>query len=204
MELLNLILIALGVSIFIMVVYFIVDIKKFGNKQHLLLVALFVPSVLCAQYQTADNAVIYFRYYENQKNKLEYTDPENNITFRFIPDYTAWGISITNNSAKTIRVDWNNAQFIISGRASGILIENEINSEETNIENISYIKEHASISSRIIPTVLYKKGRIFDNKKARSKNRKISSTIVIPIKIDNHSKKYLTFDFIAELKGMSR
>lgn len=204
MGLLNLILIALGVSIFIMVVYFIVDIKRFSNKQHLLLFALFVPSLLCAQYQTADNTVISFRYYENQKDKLEYTDPENNITFKFIPDYAAWEVSITNNSAKIIRVDWNNAQFIISGRASGVLIENEIDNEEANIENISYIKEYTSISSRITPIILYEKGVIFDNKKTRSKNKKISSTIVIPIKVDNHSKKYLTFDFMADLKGMNR
>lgn len=72
-----------------------------------------------AQYVDKD-CCISFKWHENQQGKLECIN--GNLTYEFIPNESFWKIVIRNNSSETAQVNWNNAQFIINGRASGLLL----------------------------------------------------------------------------------
>ncbi|WP_321480758.1 hypothetical protein [uncultured Bacteroides sp.] len=175
------------------------DSKKFKNRQQALIILFFLflfPSLVFAQYRTGMYYDVSFKNYENQYGTLEHK--EDSLIFKFVPSDRFWKVSITNHSTGIIMVDWANAQFIISGRASGITSPNI--DDESQIEDTIYIKEQATISKEILPAILQNKGKIFNAKRLKHKGQKSYATIVLPIKMDQDPKKYFTFDFKIECK----
>ncbi|WP_321332459.1 hypothetical protein [uncultured Bacteroides sp.] len=190
------ILAAAGMSLF-MAMFF--DFKVITGKRIILLLLFFIPSVLFAQYRIGNSYNVSFKYLENQKDKLEYTDSD--ITFNFIPNDDYWEISITNNSTENVTIDWKNVLFITRGQSSAIIFKNK-NSEQAS-DTISVIKEQSSISREIAPQILHankQNGKIFDKQELKKKGHKSSASITVPLAIDGNQKKYLTFDFVIEYK----
>ena len=103
-------------------------------------------------------------------------------------------IVIRNNSSETAQVNWNNAQFIINGRASGLLLYpvSESSPAKEIINGNSEISETCTASILIEGT---KSKKIYNPKDIR-KGNKITVSIILPIAIANKPQFFTTFDFI--------
>ncbi|WP_294612832.1 hypothetical protein [uncultured Bacteroides sp.] len=192
MTLLVLILIAIPVCILTILLWIYNDYRKY-KRQHYSLILLFLalPATMQAQYIDKD-CCISFKWYENQKGKLEYIN--ENLTYNFIPNEDFWEIVIRNNSSDEARINWSNSQFIINGRASQLLLYPVPESPLTK----ETIKGNSEISHTCTASILIEdseRGKIYHRKDIRKGNRAAIS-IVLPISIANKPQFFNTFDFV--------
>ena len=193
MTLLIFILISIPVSILAILIWIYSDFKKYKRQNNLIILLFFLfPTTLCAQYVDND-CRISFKWYENQKGKLEYS--KNEILYKFIPSSTYWEIIIRNTSSKDAQINWKNVQFIANGRASEITLA----PSETEDSLLSTIKSNSEISRTITITTSMGKNKIsqkiYDSKSIR-KGNKAAVTIILPISIGKQPNFSNTFDFI--------
>ena len=192
MTLLMLILIAIPVCILTILLWIYNDYRKY-KRQHYSLILLFLalPATIQAQYIDKD-CCINFKWYENQKGKLEYIN--ENLTYNFIPNEDFWKIVIRNNSSDEAQINWGNSQFIINGRASQLLlypISESPLAKET-------IKGNSEISHTCTASILIEgseRRKIYHRKDIRKGNRAAIS-IVLPVSIANKPQFFNTFDFV--------
>lgn len=193
MTLLFLILIAIPAGILAILLWMYIDYKKYKKRHNLIvLLLLLFPTTLTAQYIDND-CRISFKWYENQKGKLEYR--KDKLDFEFIPSSTNWEIIIRNTSSEEALVNWRNTQFIINGRASEI----DFTSPATEDSYQSIIKSNTEVRRTVIvstTTAKNKKSRkIYDSKSIRKGNR-AAITIILPIAVGKQPQFYNTFDFV--------
>lgn len=194
MTLLIFILISIPVSILAILIWIYSDFKKYKRQNNLIILLFFLfPTTLCAQYVDNDCRVS-FKWYENQKGKLEYS--KNEILYKFIPSSTHWEIIIRNTSSKDAQINWKNVQFIANGRASEITLA----PSETEDSLLSTIKSNSEVSRTITITTSMGKNKtsqkIYDSKSIR-KGNKAAVTIILPISIGkqpNFSNKQTDHD----------
>lgn len=193
MSLITCILIAIPVCILGIVLWTYCDYRKFKRKNSLvILLFLLSPMAVQAQYEAEGHCTVSFKWLENQKGKLEYT--KDKLVYQFVPDDENWKIVIRNTSAEDARVNWDNAEFIINGRASGIAIY-PFTDTATPTE---VIKSNSEISQSVTAANLIIKGKarkIYSGKEIK-KGKKKSITIVLPVAIGNKPQFFNTFDFI--------
>lgn len=191
MTILILILIAIPVCILTILLWLYNDYRKYKRQNcFLFLLFLALPATSNAQYMDKD-CCIYFKWHENQNGKLEYTN--TNLTYEFVPNEDFWKIVIRNSSSDIVQVNWKNAQFIINGRASQLLLYP--GQEDSLIEET--IKGNSEISQTCTASILMetaKKGKIY-NRKAISKGDRAAVSIVLPVSIANNPQFFNTFDF---------
>lgn len=192
MTLLIFILIAIPISILIILLWIYNDYRKYKKQNNLIILFfLLFPATLSAQYVDNDCCVS-FKWYENQKGKLECSKDE--ITYQFIPNSTHWKIIIKNNAEKDARINWANAQLIINGRAS------EINVDSLPLEasSLSTVKSQTEIVRTISVTdsQVNKADLKIYNKKSIRKGNKAAITIILPVAVGNQPQFFNTFDFV--------
>ncbi len=192
MNLLTCILMAIPIGIIYIMLWIYNDYRKYKKKNKLIILLFFLfPSTLSAQYMDTECQVA-FKWFENQKGKLEYT--KDKVTYKFIPNNSQWEIIICNNSSEDIRINWKNMQFIVNGKASEVkfptLAEPEI--------PFATIKSQAEISQKIGVTTYTanKANSQIYNKKDIRKGKNSSATIILPISIGKHPQFFTSFDFI--------
>lgn len=192
MTLLIFILITIPISILGILIWIYYDYRKYKRQNNLIIfISLLFPTTLSAQYVDNDCSIS-FKWYENQKGKLEYS--KNDIVYQFIPNSTNWKIIIKNTTTENARVNWANTQLIINGRAT------EINFDSNNPEtsSLSIIKEQ-TVTERVIAVATSKTNKaglkIYDKKSIR-KGNKAAVTIILPVSIGNQPQFFNTFDFI--------
>lgn len=193
MTLLLLILIAIPASILAISLWIYIDYKKYKKQNNLIvLLLLLFPTTLSAQYIDND-CRISFKWYENQKGKLECY--KNKLDFEFVPSSTDWEIIIRNTSPEDAQVNWKNTQFIINGRASEI----DFTSPTTEDSYQSIIKSNTEVRRTVIVSTSTGKNKrsrkIYDNKSIR-KGNKAAISIILPISIGKQPQFYNTFDFV--------
>lgn len=192
MSLLILILIAIPVCILAILLWMYNDYRKYKRQNcFLLLLFLALPATTHAQYVDKD-CCISFKWHENQKGKLEYTN--SNLTYEFVPNEDYWKIIIRNSSSNEVQINWKNAQFIINGRASQLTlypVKESPLSEET-------LKGNGEISQTCTASILMEnKGtkKIYNRKEIRKGNNS-AVCIILPISNSNEPQYFKTFDFI--------
>lgn len=192
MTLLLFILITIPISILGILIWIYYDYRKYKRQNNLIIFLLFlIPTTLSAQYVDNDCSVS-FKWYENQKGKLEYNNSE--IEYQFIPNSISWKIIIKNTTTEDIRVNWANTQLIINGRATEI----NFDSYTPDTPSLSIIKEQTE-AERIIAVAANETNKdnmkIYDKKSIR-KGNKAAVTIILPVSIGNQPQFFNTFDFI--------
>lgn len=192
MTLLILILTAIPICILTILVWIYNDYRKY-KKHHcfLLLLLLALPVSTYAQYTDKD-CCISFKWHENQKGKLEYKN--SNLAYEFIPNEDFWKIVIRNTTSDDVQINWKNAQFIINGRASQLLL---YPIQETSLSEQT-IKGNGEISQTCTASILIgnsKRGKVYNRKEIRKGNRS-SVSIILPVSIANKPQFFNTFDFI--------
>lgn len=193
MTLLVFILIAIPVSILAISLWMYHDFKKYKRQNNLIILLLLLfPTTLSAQYIDNDCKVS-FKWYENQKGKLECS--KNEINYQFIPSSTHWEIIIKNASSKEAQINWENVQFIVNGRASEVKFDSPTSDDFLS----SIIKSNSEVSRTITITTPIAKNKtsqkIYDSKSIR-KGNKAAVTIILPISIGKQPNFSNTFDFI--------
>ena len=187
------ILIAIPICILTILIWAYFDYQKYKREHHLIILLSFLfPTLSHAQYVDNEKCCISFKTYENHQGILEYI--KENVTYQFIPSSNAWKVTVKNNTNETIWLNWEKANFIINGRASGISLQPH--SPESNSMDI--IKNNSEITRTVTASKLIaenKINRIYD-KQDLKKGQKTSATIVLPIKIGNEPPFYHTFNFI--------
>ncbi len=194
MTLLILILIAIPICILIILLWIYNDYRKYKKQQSFLLLLFWtLPATMQAQY-VDKNCCISFKWHENQQGKLECIN--GNLTYEFIPNESFWKIIIRNNSSDAAQVNWENAQFSINGRASGLLLypESESSPSKEIINGNSEISETCTASILMEGT---KNKKIYNPKDIR-KGNKIAVSIILPIAIANKPQFFTTFDFVVK------
>lgn len=192
MNLLTCILMAIPIGIIYIMLWIYNDYRKYKKKNKLIILLFFLfPTTLSAQYMDTECQVS-FKWFENQKGKLEYT--KDKVTYKFIPNSSQWEIIICNNSSEDIRINWKNMQFIVNGKASEVkfptLAEPEI--------PFATIKSQTEISQKIGATT-YTANKVNSqiyNKKDIRKGKNSSATIILPISIGKQPQFFTSFDFI--------
>lgn len=193
MSLITCILIAIPVCILAIVLWTYCDYRKFKRK-NCLIILLFLLSPMALRAQRIDNeqCSISFKWIENQKGKLEYTKDE--LVYLFVPGEETWKIVIRNTSTHDARVNWNNAEFIINGKASGIILYPFTDAGAP----VEIIKSNNEISQSVTASNLVTKGKagkIYTRKDIKKGERR-SVTIVLPVSIGDRPQFFNTFDFI--------
>ena len=192
MTLLLSILIAIPISILGILIWIYCDYRKYKRQNNLIIFLLLLfPATLSAQYVDNDCSVS-FKWYENQKGKLEYS--KNEIVYQFIPNSTNWKIIIKNTTTEDARINWANTQLIINGRATEI----NFDSYSPETPSLSIVKGQTE-TERIIAVAASETNkadmRMYDKKSIR-KGNKAAVTIILPISIGNQPQFFNTFDFI--------
>lgn len=192
MTLLLFILIAIPISILGILIWVYCDYRKY-KRQHNLVILLFLlfPTTLSAQYIDSDCNVS-FKWYENQKGKLEYSN--NKIVYQFIPNSTNWKIIIKNTTTEDARINWANTQLIINGRATEISFDTNV----AGTSSLSIVKGQTETEQTIAIAAsdTNKSGlKMYDKKNIR-KGNKAAVTIILPVSIGNQPQFFNTFDFI--------
>lgn len=193
MSLITFILIAIPVCLLGILLWTYCDYRKFKRKNSLvILLFLLFPTVLHAQYKEKEKCTVSFKWLQNQKGKLEYT--KDKLVYEFIPGQETWKIIIRNTSTDDAQVNWNNAEFIINGKASGMILYPFTDTEAP----VEIIKSNNEISQSVTAASLVMKGKagkIYSSKELK-KGGKRSVTIVLPVAIGNRPQFFNTFDFI--------
>lgn len=188
MTILLFILIAIPLSILIILIWMFCDYRKYKRQNNLvILLLLLFPTTLYAQYADSDCSVS-FKWYENQKGKLEYN--KDKIVYKFKPNSTNWKIIIRNTATDDAQVNWANTQLIINGRAMEIKFD--------PYTPLSIIKSQTEIEKTltVATSEMDKTGlKIYDKKSIRKGNR-AAVTIILPISIGKQPQFFNTFDFI--------
>lgn len=192
MTVLVLILIAIPACILTILLWIYNDYRKY-KKQHcfLLMLLLALPATMQAQYTDKD-CCISFKWHENQKGKLEYVN--GNLTYEFIPNEDSWKIIIRNDSSDEVHINWSNAQFIINGRASQLLLY-PISESSVSKETIKSNSEISQICTASILVEGSTKRKIYNRKNIRKGDRATVS-IILPVAIARKPQFFNTFDFI--------
>ena len=113
------ILIAIPICILTILIWAYFDYQKYKREHHLIILLSFLfPTLSHAQYVDNEKCCISFKTYENHQGILEYI--KENVTYQFIPSNNAWKVTVKNNTNETIWLNWEKANFIINGRASGV------------------------------------------------------------------------------------
>lgn len=190
------ILIAIPVCLLAIVLWTCYDYHKYKRKNHLIILLLILLYPVSAQAQCTDKEEcnIAFKWFENQKGKLEYV--QDDIIYSFIPENDAWQIRIKNVSGEDAVVNWDNAEFIINGKASGVNLYPFTPEEKDIAEEI--VKSNSEIEQTITASnlVTEKKTDKIYYKKDLKKGGQVAVRIVLPIAIGNKPKFYHSFDFI--------
>lgn len=193
MTLLILILIVIAVGILTIPLWIYNDYRKYKKQNNLIIFLLFLfPTTVSAQYMDAD-CRISFKWFENQKGKLEYS--KENITYLFIPGDTSWQIIVQNTSSEDAQVNWKNTQFIINGRASEISLS-PLPGENNLCSTIKRNSETNRTISVTIPMTKNRKSKYIYDKKSIRKGNKAAVTIILPISIGKQPQFFNTFDFV--------
>lgn len=193
MSLITCILIAIPVCILAIVLWTYCDYRKFKRKNSLIILLFILsPMVLRAQCIDNERCAVSFKWFENQKGKLEYT--KDKLVYEFFPGNESWRIVIRNTSTDDAQVNWDNAEFIINGKASGMILH-----PFTDVKApIEIVKSNNEISQSVTATNLVTKGKtgkIYIPKDIKKGVRK-SVSIVLPVTIGNNPQFFHTFDFI--------
>ena len=193
MTLIPYILIAIPTCLLAIAVWTYFDYRKYKKKNSLiLLLFLFYPMLLHAQYTDRNHCSIAFTSHKNQPGTLEQV--KDNITFQFIPNNDFWKIIIKNNNSEDAQINWEKASFIINGRASGISLQPH--STESNPMDI--IKNNSEITRTVTASKLIaenKINRIYD-KQDLKKGGKTSVSITLPIGVGDKPQFFHIFNFI--------
>lgn len=193
MSLITCILIAIPICLLGILLWTYCDYRKFKRRNSLvILLFLLSPMVLHAQYKDKENCTVSFKWLENQKGKLEHT--KDKLVYEFIPADETWKIVIRNTSPEDAQVNWNNAEFIINGKASGMILYPFTDAKAP----VETIKSNNEISQSVTSANLVikgKTGKIYTPKDIRKGGRR-SVTIVLPVTIGNRPQFFNTFDFI--------
>ncbi|WP_300700771.1 hypothetical protein [Bacteroides sp.] len=192
MTLLLFILIAIPISILGILIWIYYDYRKYKRQNNLIIfLFLLFPVSLSAQYVDNDCSVS-FKWYENQKGKLEYS--KNDIVYQFIPNSTNWKIIIKNTTTEDARVNWANTQLIINGRATEINVDSY--TPETSYLSIMKGQTEAERIITVAASETNKAGLKIYDKKSIKKGNKAAVTIILPVSIGNQPQFFNTFDFI--------
>lgn len=191
MTLLTLILIAIPTCILIILLWIYNDYRKY-KKQHGFLLLLFwaLPAAMQAQY-VDKGCLISFKWHENQQGRLELISGD--LTYRFIPHESFWEIIIRNNSSDKAQINWENAQFIVNGRASGVA-PYPASEPSPAKETINGNSETCKTCTASILTKNAKTRKIYNSKEIR-KGKTTTVSIVLPVAIANQPQFFTTFDF---------
>lgn len=175
------------------------DYQKFKKKDVLTLFLLFsIPLSIYGQYGEGGRYMVSFVDGVNNSKGLERT--VHDLRFNFVPGTYSWNVTVSNVSGETVSVDWKNAQFIVNGRASGVMLDTtspllaDGRSGGTN-----------SLSMSIFPAILYANGfpgKILGSDNASAGDRK-SVLIVLPVSRDSGFKQYHNFSFIIKERKRS-
>ena len=193
MTLIPYILIAIPTCLLAIAVWTYFDYRKYKKKNSLiLLLFLFYPMLLHAQYTDRNHCSIAFTSHKNQPGTLEQV--KDNMIFHFIPNNDIWKIIIKNNNREDAQINWEKASFIINGRASGVSFYPSTTGK-LPMESINSNHEinRAITASNLITGLGI--GIIY-NKRSRRKGQKTSASIILPIKIGNEPPFYHTINFI--------
>lgn len=193
MTLIVYIFIAIPICILTIIIWIYCDYRKYKRKNYLIVLLLLANTITAnAQYIDNEGCSISFKQYENQYGKLEYI--RDNMIYRFIPASDAWKIIIRNISTDDASVNWRNAQFIVSGKASGIALypftADTLTAEivQSNAETNRTITAANLITGQKIKKIYQKR-----NLKRGAVN---TVTIVLPITLGNKPRFFHKFDFI--------
>ena len=187
------ILIAIPICILTILIWAYFDYQKYKREHHLIILLSFLfPTLSHAQYVDNEKCCISFKTYENHQGILEYI--KENVTYQFIPNSNAWKVTVKNNTNETIWLNWEKANFIINGRASGISLQPH--SPESNSMDI--IKNNSEITRTVTASKLIaenKINRIYD-KQDLKKGGKTSVSITLPIGVGDKPQFFHIFNFI--------
>lgn len=180
-------------------VWLYVDYQKFKKKNVLtFLLLLSMPLSIYGQYGEGGRYMISFVDGINNGKGLERT--VHDLRFNFIPGTYSWNVTVSGEPGESVSVDWKNAQFIVNGRASGVMLDTTSpllaggRSGGTN-----------SVSMSISPAVLYANGcpgKILSTDNVSAGDRK-SVLIVLPVSHDGGFKQYHNFNFIIKERKRS-
>lgn len=193
MALITYILIAIPVCLLAVILWLYFNYWKYKRKNHfILLILLFYPVLLYAQYMDKTQCKISFSSHANQAGKLEYT--QDGIIYRFTPESNAWKITIKNNTNKNARINWEKGSFIINGKASGISLY-PFTSDDPPMD---VIKEKSEITRTVTASNLIKGKKVnkIYSKRNLKRNGRTSVNIALPIGIGNKPQFFHIFNFI--------
>lgn len=194
MNLLALILLTIPVGIIFIMLWIYNDYRKYKKENKLIILLFFLfPTTLSAQYIDKECQVS-FKWQENQKGKLEYT--ENNVTYKFIPDDSQWEIIIRNDSQEDVRINWKNMQLIVNGRASEVRFSMPAEAEAS----FANIKSQTEISQRFGATIHIGRKAITQiyNKSDIRKGKNFFITITLPVSVGKQPQSFISFNFIVQ------
>ena len=187
------ILIAIPICILTILIWAYFDYQKYKQEHHLIILLSFLfPTLSHAQYVDNEKCCISFKTYENHQGILEYI--KENVTYQFIPSSNAWKVTVKNNTNETIWLNWEKANFIINGRASGISLQ----PHSTESNSIDIIKNNSEITRTVTASKLIaenKINRIYD-KQDLKKGGKTSVSITLPIGVGGKPQFFHIFNFI--------
>lgn len=193
MTLIIYIFIAIPICILAILIWIYYDYKKYMRKNYLITLLLFLNTMtINAQYIDKEGCSISFKQYENEQGKLEYI--RDNMIYQFIPASDTWKIIIRNISTDDASVNWRNAQFIVSGKASGIALY-PFTADTLTAE---IVQSNAEINRAITAANLIagqKIKKIYQKRNLR-KGAINTVTIVLPITLGNKPRFFHKFDFI--------
>lgn len=176
----------------------IINSKKFSPRRLALLCMFAFPALLYGQYKGTDNCLVSFRNYPNAEGRLE--QEVEDVSFSFRPGTYAWNVTVTNHSDEDIVIDWNNAQFLINGMASGLVCRPIGATRNDGPPEATLIGRGMTFNGSLSPSILSndrKQEKIYDSKML-SKNNKRLIVIVIPTSFRGGPRHYNSFDFLIE------
>lgn len=192
MVLLGLIIGGIFLCLVFAVIWFFIDYRKFKKKNVLTLFLFMSASVsLYAQYGEGGRFTVAFVDADTKEEGLE--RKVNDLSFHFIPGTYAWGVTVRNQSDESVTVDWKNAQFIVNGRASGVILNTA-----SSLMLASSASGTNTLSMSLSPAILYaggNPGRIFSANDF-SKDGGKSALIVLPVSQGGGVKQYYSFGFV--------
>ena len=149
------ILIAIPICILTILIWAYFDYQKYKREHHLIILLSFLfPTLSHAQYVDNEKCCISFKTYENHQGILEYI--KENVTYQFIPSSNAWKVTVKNNTNETIWLNWEKANFIINGRASGISLQ----PHSTESNSMDIIKNNSEITRTVTASKLIAENKI--------------------------------------------
>lgn len=173
--------------------------SRYDSPKRLALLFMFLfPALVYAQYKGNDNCLVSFRNYPNVEGRLEHAVKD--VSFSFRPGTYAWDVTVTNNSDEDVVVDWDNAQFLINGMASGLICRPVGTVGNVGLPGATLIGRGMTFNGSLAPSILAN-GRspekIYDSKRLSKDNKRLI-VIVIPTSFQGGLRHYNSFDFLIE------